>query len=689
MRWALVLTGASGCLIEPTPGFGTDEASSGSGASESSASPTTGGTTAGVDDTGTSTGDGPEPLPLPPRGYQPRPCGFDFDHDGEVAEPGECEICDGITDDPDGDGFAQPIYYVDCGADGVDPPPGTADACRDPGAPCKTIGRALALIPTSPDLFDDQGVVCFTGVCTEVAGMPSGEPMIATRPPQGLEVRAFDYPARPTMLIGWDTDADGEYPPFDEDDEAILRPLSDGFAIDFDYGSYNTPTHDVELAHFAVQPDDAGTSGFVRGALSVSLPHERIHLHDIEVDGLRAGSGPQQTGLVQLTLQDYGDPSESSQYVHLALENLRISGYGGHLTDEHVDLEADPSGPIRIANLTTESSSCDRSVCDTSATSSVLRIGGWVEGIEVLASIFDAKTDAWYPYEGGDPLRDPGPTAIHVGECSTDVAILHNAFLGWATAVRVSGNGASNNYTVEDDSPCATRDTSGIRIEGNFVHDTSDRLSGASVAFVLQTAPADEDVGDDRTLGDVRVVNNVVVADYGVLGCAWVQVWGADAGPIVIAHDTCIAEITDLVPAKGAALVRLVAPRAGALAPLGDLQVQGLLFAGTRVGDVALSTEYAPGGWTSDAHVLDPAAMLRWDAGAPIDLAAWRAASGQDAASVACMPGFFAPSDFHLAQDDACAADAASPMPGITHDIDGDPRPVEGPWDIGADQRAP
>lgn len=691
MGWALVLTGASACLIEPTPGFGTDESSgtpSTSSTGDASTSGSDDGATSLVDD-GTSTGDDPQPLPLPPRGYQSRPCGFDFDHDGEVAEPGECQICDGVTDDPDGDGFAQPILYVDCGAAGVDPPPGTDDACSDPDAPCRTIERALAMIPMSPDLFDDQGVVCFTGVCTEIVGIRSGAPMVATRPPRpGVEVRAFDYPAQPTMLVGWDTDADGEYPPFDEDDEAILRPLTDGPAIDFDYGSYNTPTHDVELAHFRIEADDGGTSGFLRGALSVTSPHERIFVHDIVVEGLRAGSGPAQTGIVQLTLEDYGDPLESSQYVHLALENLHFAGYGGFLLNEHADLEADPSGPIRIANLTTESSSCDRSVCDAAATSSVLRIGGWFEGVEILASIFDAKTELWYPYAGGDPLLDPGPTAIHVGECSSDVAILDNAFLGWATAVRVAGNGASNQYSNEDLTPCAGRDTSGIRIERNFVHDTSDRLAGASVPFVLQTAPPSDLIGDDRTLGDVRLVNNVVVADYGLLGCAWVQVWGADAGPIVIAHDTCIAAKSDVVPTPEAALVRVVAPRTGALAPLGALRVQGLLFAGQAVGDVVLSTEYAPTGWISDEHVLDPAAMLRWDGGAPIDLAAWRAASGQDGSTALCTPEFFAPSDFHLAADDTCAADAATALADVAYDIDGDPRPAAGPWDVGADQRA-
>ena len=32
--------------------------------------------------------------PLPARGYQPRPCGFDLNHNGIIGEPADCNVCD-------------------------------------------------------------------------------------------------------------------------------------------------------------------------------------------------------------------------------------------------------------------------------------------------------------------------------------------------------------------------------------------------------------------------------------------------------------------------------------------------------------------------------------------------------------------------------------------------------------------
>jgi hypothetical protein len=309
--------------------------------------------------------------------------------------------------------------------------------------------------------------------------------------------------------------------------------------------------------------------------------------------------------------------------------------------------------------------------------------------VEILASSFDAGTDAWYPEEGTDPLSDAGPTAIVVGECVQDVAILHNAFVGWSTAVRVEANGHGVTPATEGPMPCNGLDVDGVRIEGNLVRDSSDRLVGSTVPWVLQTSHPDEDVGDDRTIRAVQIVDNVVQVDEGLLGCAWVQIWGADAGPIAIDHDTCIGAIQTSVPAPDAALVRVSAPRTGGVDPLADLAVRGQLFAGQNAGDVALALESPPAAWLADHNAFSPGAAFRWQADGPTDLAGWQAASVQDAASVACAPSFFADGDFHLGEDDTCASGIAAPIEGAAYeyDFDGDPRPAEGPWDAGADQR--
>jgi hypothetical protein len=499
------------------------------------------------------------------------------------------------------------------------------------------------------------------------------------------------------MVVGWDYDQDGEYPPYDTDDIAELRPpLAETGALRLDFGSYNTPTHDIEYAHFVVSVAagpgiTAQDTSLVQGQISVSAPHERMYFHDLSVRSLQQGHGAGGTPLVRLLLEGYAEddpktpevePDQSSQFLYLAFENLELLDHGGTVFADHADVAADISGPIRLANLSTRALACDKSVCDDGATASIWRVGGWVQEIEILASRFDAGTDEWYPREGSDPMQDAGPTAIVVGECTQDIAILHNEFIGWSTAVRVEGNGSTLRHDLDAETPCDGRDVDGVRIEGNLVRDSSDRLVGTTVPFVLQTAhPDSATVGDDRTIAAVRIVNNVVVADYGLLGCAWVQLWGASAGPVEIAHDTCIGAIQTQVPYPAPALVRVLAPRMGAIDPLAALAVRGQLFAGQAPDDVAIATESVPAGWIADHNVF------RWQTDPPTDLEGWRTASGQDAASRACTPEFFAVDDFHLALDDTCAGDLAVPIAGIDHDIDGDPRPDTDAWDAGADER--
>jgi hypothetical protein len=263
---------------------------------------------------------------------------------------------------------------------------------------------------------------------------------------------------------------------------------------------------------------------------------------------------------------------------------------------------------------------------------------------------------------------------------------LHNEFVGWSTATRVVANGSPYSPNVEGNPRCDGRNVDGVRIEGNLVRDSSDRLRATMVPWVLQTAPAATDVSDDRTIGSVRIQNNVVIAEHGLVGCAWMHVWGESSGPIEYMHDTCLGAIQTTTPTPAAALVRVMGPRATASDPLAMLTLQGLLLGGQADGDVAISFEVAPAQGRSDYNVFSPGATFRWQGGAPIDLDAWRAASSLDTGSNACAPEFFAPGDFHLADDDVCAGDLAVDVAGIEIDIDGDPR-ASAPWDAGADER--
>ena len=76
-----------------------------------------------------------------------------------------------------------------------------------------------------------------------------------------------------------------------------------------------------------------------------------------------------------------------------------------------------------------------------------------------------------------------------------------------------------------------------------------------------------------------------------------------------------------------------------------------------------------------------------WPVGNHRTLSDWQA-TGQDMHSVSVMPPFVSPMDLHLPNTQTRVADAAIPLPGITVDIDGDPRPTPGHSvpDMGADE---
>ena len=94
----------------------------------------------------------------PEPGYQPRACGLDMNRNGLPGEPADCRVCDGVTTDPDSDGVAEDLIYVDC-TNGAD-----TGACGAPGSPCASVGHAWRQIADGPaDGAED--ILCLRGVC--------------------------------------------------------------------------------------------------------------------------------------------------------------------------------------------------------------------------------------------------------------------------------------------------------------------------------------------------------------------------------------------------------------------------------------------------------------------------------------------------------------------------------------------
>ncbi len=143
--------------------------------------------------------------PLPARGYQSRPCGFDLNHNGIVGEPADCNVCDASlvsgkivanTVDPDGDGIEEDLIYVDCD-DGSN-----FNYCGRPGfRPCGTIEYAWDTIADGPE-DGAEDIVCFTGTCSpDTFRSPRSIQRSARdtgpRPRPGSETRDWQFPDRP------------------------------------------------------------------------------------------------------------------------------------------------------------------------------------------------------------------------------------------------------------------------------------------------------------------------------------------------------------------------------------------------------------------------------------------------------------------------------------------------------------
>ena len=131
-----------------------------------------------------------------------------MNRDGVLGHEADRLVGDGKTTDPDGDGVDEDLLYVDSEL-GNDQ---TGDG--SPQRPFRTIQKALDTADGPDDGAED--VICISGTFRETLSMHHGGA-------GGHYLRdGFQFPKNPTMIVGWDKDGDGEYPPFDKDDTAVL-----------------------------------------------------------------------------------------------------------------------------------------------------------------------------------------------------------------------------------------------------------------------------------------------------------------------------------------------------------------------------------------------------------------------------------------------------------------------------------
>ena len=588
------------------------------------------------------------------RGYEAVDCGFDLDRDGIIGEAADdCTICDDtsgasapMTEDLFGDATLESQWYVDT-ATGTD-----NGSCGSPDSPCATIDYAANTRANTGDGSAD--IICFTGSDDpDRIGWINGITGTWTRTKTGNMVRDWVLSSEPSMLVGWDTDGDDSYPPFDSDDSSIIdgngnrAVFSDAFTEDY-----------VEFAHFEVREYGDGTDFAWMGVANSDYVYE----HDIEFYEMQQAA----------TVSSPKFAEWGSTVTWHVRENIFVESGGFYIHRGFpCSTQGTTCGPFVFHQYTLSG----KDVADDEV--NFWDLTGRISGLDVVDSTFDSNIPDW---DTGDLENIIG---MQLNSCVQDVNIINTKWVDFTDVFSINGSSGFCTSGVRETCADCTFDRNEFVWDADFPN-----FLGRVFWFYENTSQTDSHVD-----GDIFITNNVAYnTSNGALTTFITEGRGWSAGVTYTGTMYVVGNTIISTDSNGDGFSIFNWDGSQTIKPDNYELKNNIVYFGSDTGRENIEVDWAPSGFVAEGNVWASAGTFQWNGGTVRSIIDdWQddlggcPGSGNDCDSFECVPSFVNTGtyDFHLASGDTCAKDQGVDISSITTvDYDNQVRDD----DIGADE---
>ena len=527
------------------------------------------------------------------RGYLARPCGFDMNRNGILGESADSRVGNGNTSDPDEDGVDEDMLYVDSEKGHDVKGDGSAQY------PYRTIQKALDVADGPGDGSED--IICISGVFNE-------ELTLTQSGVAGHYIRdGFQFPKNPFMIIGWDKDGDGMYPPYDPDDTAVL----DGKGM-LDMAITNLPNKvsRVEIAHLTIRNFGNIESRNDRGAIRFSgVGHGRqshIYVHDVEIKHVTVGH----PGTSNTVIANFW--SKQNTLTHISLLNLLVDGVETWFAR---GAPGNGSGHFRFQNITL------KLYGKSSNTRRGWKMWNAHSQVEILDSIIDGTCPD--PNKWNDSAFSWG---MRPSQCAHDWTIRGNVFLNLDTAIGLKG------YAGEPEwDPCQFRSLNRITIDRNII--LTNRKPRRTEAHPKGIEILGDGPSARATVENVAITNNFMaaVSEWTPIHSMAGNSGGPQPGTITIAGNQiigpfhksglCISQNDTRYPKQGTKRIQF---------PQNNYVIQKNVFDSAGRNKININVDYSPTGWVANGNSYDGNSGFIWNNKPVSNFANWQKVTGQD-----------------------------------------------------------